>query len=64
MASFVGNIGVNANHQGFYNLLRSRIGDFKVSQFEIREKFWGTSAFDDDFAAVCNSHDLVVFGGE
>ena len=63
VASFMGNIGDNANHQGFYNQLRSQIGDFKITQFEIRETFWGTSSFNHDFANKCNAHDLVIFGG-
>lgn len=63
VASFIGNIGDNANHQGFYNQLRSKIGNFKITKFEIREVFWGNIFFDYDFATLCNKYDLIVFGG-
>jgi polysaccharide pyruvyl transferase WcaK-like protein len=63
VASFLGNIGDNANHLGFYAKLESKIGQFSITKFEIRSTFRGTSSFGLEFAELCNQHDAVVFGG-
>lgn len=64
IASFFGNIGDYANHQGFYNKFNfCAQADF--SQLEIR-KFYKNRAeikFDDKFIELVNSYDLLVLGG-
>ena len=65
LASFIGNIGDNANHYG------SRIAfadysdyfKFEFTNEEIREYYWKHKQFNQDFVNKCNSYDLVVIGG-
>jgi polysaccharide pyruvyl transferase WcaK-like protein len=64
VASFLGNIGDYANHQGFYKMF-SRVAPAQFTQLEIR-KFYknrGEMKFDDSFAEMANKHDLLVLGG-
>lgn len=69
LASFTGNIGDNASHVGFYNMLNSYFQnqvDFK--KVEIRRFYQSYNradkqSFDDRFAEVANSHDALVIGG-
>ncbi|RCH56651.1 hypothetical protein DJ568_01970 [Mucilaginibacter hurinus] len=70
VASFDGNIGDNASHIGFHSLL-SRVmdeGTYSIEQLEIR-KFYNNYTlpdkhrFDDDFATLANSYDLLFIGG-
>lgn len=64
VASFSGNSGDNANHAGTYRMLSRAAGErLKITEWEIRETFWGTAAFDGKFARLCNDHDFVLFGG-
>ena len=64
IASFTGNIGDNANHDGFRKKLALNTGlDFAFSEFEIRKTFWKELSFDDEFVALANKYDLIVFGG-
>lgn len=69
VASFTGNIGDNANHTGMRSRLESVLGvKPHYTELEIRycyriytgEHRW---AFDDDFVALANDHDLVIIGG-
>ena len=64
IASFKGNIGDIANHDGFrpwfQNLLRRKI---KWKNFEIRNIYRGEKSFDKEFASKANESDLVVWGG-
>lgn len=65
IASFIGNIGDNANHLGFQNL-RQKFLDFKfeITTLEIRELFWGKWSFNSNyFIEIANNHDLIVIGG-
>lgn len=64
LASFVGNIGDNANHVGFRDSLKRNVSyDLRYTNLEIREFYWKERRFDDQFVALCNQHDLVVIGG-
>lgn len=66
LASFIGNIGDNAMHDGAY---RTRAEDMTLplsySRMEIREFIhWKTRHFDDTFLDEANRHDLVILGGD
>lgn len=66
VASFSGNIGDEANHNGFYRNFKRYIDkDINVNQVEIREfyKSWGLRKFDNSFVEQCNQYDLLVIGG-
>ena len=64
LASFSGNIGDNANHNGFRRLLCETLDTgLACTDLEIREFYWKERRFDADFVALCNAHDLVVIGG-
>ena len=65
VASFIGNIGDNANHKGS-ELLRNQFLDyeFDITRKEMREFFWKKWIFNsDDFVNEANSYDLVMIGG-
>lgn len=67
IASFNGNIGDNANHNGFRNRLEN-IYDKVITytKIEMREfyKSWRLRNFNSyKFISICNEHDLVVIGG-
>ncbi len=64
VASFRGNIGDNANHAGFRPWFETLVGaPLEWSEFEIRDVYRKTRAFDATFAAQANAADLVVIGG-
>lgn len=68
IASFTGNVGDNASHSGFYNVLSSISSAYEVDSVEIRRfyrQYSGGDAlcFDDRFIGYANKYDLVVFGG-
>lgn len=67
LASFVGNIGDNASHAGFYKLLYERLGAFDLEKCEIREfynnRHFFKRQFDDSFVRYANTFDLLVIGG-
>src|SRR5262245_48888408 len=64
LASFDGNVGDNANHDGARRELERNLGvELEYSELEIREFFWKQRRYDDEFAALCNRHDLVMIGG-
>ncbi|MEX0686771.1 MAG: polysaccharide pyruvyl transferase family protein [Balneolales bacterium] len=69
VASFIGNIGDNASHMGFRNILNQIIGnDYQIDELEIR-KFYKNynlsdkSYFDKNFATLANQYDLLFIGG-
>lgn len=65
MASFIGNVGDNANHKGS-EFLRSQFLDyeFQITRKEIREFYWKEWIFNsEDFVNEANSYDLVMIGG-
>jgi len=67
IASFSGNIGDNANHNGFRYRLKDKLGcNIHFDEIEIREFYrsWNMRDFNtEEFIDQCNSHDLVIFGG-
>ena len=64
VASFRGNIGDNANHAGFRPWFESLLGQTpEWIEFEIRDVYRKTRAFDASFAEQANRCDLVVIGG-
>lgn len=70
IASFVGNIGDNANHKGLRSCLERAFPDRcpQYTELEIRKCYriytgadrW---AFDEQFVELANAHDLIVIGG-
>ena len=68
IASFQGNIGDNASHIGFYNILDSIVKNYKVEKLEIR-KFYKNynksdkQSFNKSFIEHLNSFDLCIIGG-
>lgn len=69
LASHTGNIGDNASHIGFRTLLSMLIKKpFVIDTLEIRRFYMSYSLpdkqqFDESFAALVNSYDLLVIGG-
>lgn len=68
IAAFEGNIGDNASHLGFKKILDTIVGYYTVDRLEIRKAYRNYTQrdkliFDDNFAELANSYDLVVFGG-
>jgi polysaccharide pyruvyl transferase WcaK-like protein len=65
IASFIGNIGDNANHKGS-KWLREKFLDyeFNITQKEIRGFYWKEWFFNSaDFVKEANSYDLLIIGG-
>lgn len=67
VASFNGNIGDNANHNGFRKrLIEALEREIIFTNLEIREfyQLWNLRSFNsDEFINLCNNHDLVIIGG-
>jgi polysaccharide pyruvyl transferase WcaK-like protein len=64
LASFAGNIGDNANHNGFYNFLfQNKDFKFEIDRLEIREFYWKKRFFDKSFVDLVNQYDLLIIGG-
>lgn len=66
LASFNGNIGDNANHNGFYYMFKKNITEnVEFNQLEMRRFYfsWNDKKFDENFAKKANEYDLVVIGG-
>lgn len=67
VASFNGNIGDNANHNGFRERLTEALErEIIFTNLEIREfyQLWNLRSFNsDEFINLCNNHDLVIIGG-
>lgn len=65
VASFIGNVGDNANHKGS-KFLREQFLDYEfvITRKEIREFYWKEWIFNSqDFVNEANSYDLVMIGG-
>lgn len=68
IASFVGNIGDNANHNGTRRLLEKNLGtSLSYTESEIRKYYINYDrpdalAFDESFVDRANKHDLVIIG--
>lgn len=67
IASFHGNIGDNANHNGFRRKLKKSLEvNIKFDEIEMREFYqsWNLRDFNsDDFIDLCNNYDLIIIGG-
>lgn len=66
IASFDGNIGDAANHNGFRNSLKKSLNtDLEFISLEMRKFYrnWNELSFDETFVKYANQFDLVVFGG-
>ncbi|CAH6896922.1 Polysaccharide pyruvyl transferase family protein [Vibrio chagasii] len=68
IAAFDGNVGDNASHLGFERILAMLLNNYHVDRIEIRKAYKNYTEndklrFDDSFANLANSYDLVVFGG-
>ena len=69
IASFDGNIGDNASHNGFYRQLQHNTGwSLDLHQREIRKTYLNYQGadrwhWDDDLICDINNHDLTVIGG-
>ncbi len=68
IAAFEGNIGDNASHLGFLNILNEVVGAFDIDRLEIRKSYKNYLGddkleFNEGFAARANQYDVVVFGG-
>lgn len=66
VASFDGNIGDVANHNGFRHSMGKYISsNINFTNLEIREFYqsWGLRKFNDEFVNYANQFDLLVFGG-
>lgn len=64
LASFNGNIGDDANHQGFYKYLnKNKEFSFNIEELEIREFYWKNKLFDNSFVELVNKYDLLIIGG-
>lgn len=65
VASFIGNVGDNANHKGA-KILRDKFlnFEFEITKKEIREFYWNEWLFNsEDFVHEANTYDLVMIGG-
>lgn len=67
IASFSGNIGDNASHIGFYNILSSII-DYDITQIEMRKFYQNYNkadklSFNKEFIEYINSFDICFIGG-
>src|SRR5699024_7456701 len=67
IASFNGNIGDNANHNGLRkNLERYLNRNFNFTEIEMREFYqsWNLRDFNTEtFIELCNKNELVIIGG-
>lgn len=66
LASFNGNIGDNANHNGFYHMFKNNVTqNVEFDQLEIRKFYfsWNDKKFDKQFIEKVNKYDLLVIGG-
>lgn len=69
VASFHGNVGDNANHLGMRTMLQSGLDEpLEFDELEMRrfyQKYDGNDKmrFDEAFADLANTYDLVIFGG-
>ncbi len=65
IASFIGNVGDNANHKGASRLRDWYIDfEFEITKKEIREFYWREWIFNsDEFIQEANQYDLLMIGG-
>jgi polysaccharide pyruvyl transferase WcaK-like protein len=67
VASFIGNIGDNANHSGARSRMKINFPGTELifTELEIRRFYrkWNDLAFDETFIRLANTFDLVIIGG-
>lgn len=66
LASFVGNIGDIANHEGLYRELKNLLdGEITIDKLEMRLFYKNNQQrkFDESFAELVNEYDLLIIGG-
>lgn len=66
VASFNGNIGDNAHHNGFRENFSKLIDEeIEWNNLEIRNfyKSWNKMKFDEEFVKIANQYDLIIIGG-
>lgn len=64
LASFEGNVGDKANHNGFYASLKNiENTTFDITPLEIRQFYWKEKSFDQEFVDYVNQFDLLIIGG-
>lgn len=69
IASFTGNIGDNASHNGLYRLLKTKIKkQFSITKLEIRKAYINYTLddkwkWDQKLINTINDHDLTIVGG-
>lgn len=66
LASFVGNIGDNANHKGIRRIFKAYLNyNLIYDELEIRDFYmlWKKKFFDKEFVNLVNQYDLLMIGG-
>ena len=66
LASFIGNIGDNANHKGVRRMFKRYLKyEMFYEEIEIRDYYisWGKRFFNKDFIELVNKYDLLIIGG-
>lgn len=65
LASFLGNVGDNANHFGMRKMLSKNFSGYKLdfTEIEIRDFHRKLRFYDNGFADTVNQYDLFIFGG-
>lgn len=68
IASFIGNIGDNASHKGFYHILNEILNNFTIEKVEIRKFYKNYSKsdkmfFNKTFINYINNFDVCFIGG-
>lgn len=68
LASFIGNIGDNASHMGFYSLLDKYLEKVEIEQLEMRRFYQNYTqpdklCFDQAFVDYANTFDRLIIGG-
>lgn len=68
IASFIGNIGDNASHNGFYNILNEILKSFTIEKVEIRRFYKNYNKsdkmfFDEKLISYINEFDVCFIGG-
>jgi len=68
IASFIGNIGDNASHKGFYHILNEILNSYTIEKVEIRKFYKNYSKsdkmfFNETFINYINNFDVCFIGG-
>jgi len=68
IASFIGNIGDNASHKGFYSILNESLNNYTIERVEIRKFYKNYNKsdkmfFNENFISYLNDFDVCFIGG-